>query len=126
MLASITNAARFFLARALALLAPYWHPFMGGVHRALDPVCGATADVDSHFGVPPCTSAKFLLIAVLHVLMFAFLWSRTDAKAARVAPQHSVLRYAEDEPLPTTAAAAGPPRAAGGAGLSSATGLRRR
>ena len=92
------------------------------VHHCLAPLCDATADADRDFGLPPCTAAKFLLIVFLHVLLFACLRRRAAKLPPQPFTQHSLLRFAEDEPLPT----ASPQASASGSGLSGATGLRRR
>ena len=124
----ITQIHQFVVASLeplVLIVIPYWHDFMVTVHRVLDPVCERTADTDLHFGLAPCTSAKFVTVVVAHLTLFLFLWSRTDTRTPRLVPQHSVLVFPEDEALPTT-----DKKKVGGAvssaGLAGATGLRLR
>ena len=124
----ITQIHQFVVASLEPLVLfviPYWHDFMVTVHRVLDPVCERTADTDLHFGLAPCTSAKFVTVVVAHLTLFLFLWSRTDTRTPRLVPQHSVLVFPEDEALPTTEKK----RKSGvvsSAGLAGASGLRLR
>jgi len=126
MIARIVQFVEDSLAPLVLFVIPYWHDFMVKVHRVLDPICERTADTDLQYGLPPCTSAKFVTVVVAHLTLFLFLWSRTDTKTPRLVPQHSVLVFPEDEAVPTTTNKKNKGGVESAAGLAAASGLRQR
>lgn len=92
-----------FIASAVApvydFYIPHWNNFIIYSHRVLDPICVKTAHYDEDFGLPPCTSAKFFTLVVLHLTLFFFLARNTD-RTPRLLDQHSVLTFPDDEAAP--------------------------
>ena len=75
------------------------------MHAVLDPMCAATASYDATHDWAPCTTAKALVVILLHVVILLFL-ARARANAPHVMKK-SVTQLANEVLMQ------GPPEAVG-------------
>ena len=69
--------------RGLHVTSTFIETFLHAMHAVLDPICAATAAHDAVYDWAPCTTAKTLIVILLHVIILLSL-ARARANAPHV------------------------------------------
>ncbi len=103
-------------ARGFHVTSSIFESFLHGMHAMLDPICSATASWDTTYDWPPCTSAKTLVVILLHVVLLLCL-QRARAKAPHV-QKKSIIQQANEVLMQ------GPPPVADAGAVGSSSSVR--